>query len=248
MTLSRPATTLRAMSRRTIFALTAAGAAVIAASLIALTALSGASPKKPSAEAAALARVEAAVTVDNVLKGIPQHGNVLGNPKAPVTLVEYADLQCPYCARFSMDEFPSLVRDYVRDGRVRVVFQGLSFVGPDSLTALETALSAGSQKRMWNVVELLYANQGTENTGWVSEDLLRGIGKAVPGLNIQAMLAGRSASSIATARAEAQASATEAGVTGTPTFAVGKTRGVMSVVASNDAQTVRAALDDALAR
>ena len=65
--------------------------------------------------------------------GIPQHGNVLGSPKAPVTLVEYADLQCPYCAYWSRSTFPVLVRDYVRPGRVKLVFRGLAFLGPDSV-------------------------------------------------------------------------------------------------------------------
>ena len=83
-----------------------------------------------------------------------------------------------------------IVRDYVRTGKVQIVFSGMHFVGPDSETALRTALAAAAQGRFWNVLELLYENQGTENTGWVTDSLLRSIGDAVPGLSTSRMLDG----------------------------------------------------------
>jgi len=237
--------TLRAVSRKTIYILALSGAAVIAAALVgASVLLAGGSSKSAAVEKGA--PIQGAAAVNSLLAGIPQQGPVLGKRNAPVTLVEYADLQCPYCAHVALGDFPGIVRDYVRTGKVRVVFNGLSFVGPDSVTALETALSAGTQKRLWHVVQLLYANQGGENTGWVSEEFLRGVGGAVPGLDVGSMLAGRSARSISSARAEAQQSANTAGVTGTPSFAVGRTRGVLTLLSANDAQTVRSALDAAL--
>jgi len=61
-----------------------------------------------------------------MLAGIPQRGNVLGSPKAPVTLVEYADLQCPYCATFAVDVLPYLLDDYVRTGKVKLEFRGMA--------------------------------------------------------------------------------------------------------------------------
>ncbi len=237
------------MSRKSIYILAFGGAAVIAAALIGGTVLSTRGSSKPSADAVTSAvTIQGAAAVNGLLAGIPQQGTMLGNAKAPVTLVEYADLQCPYCARVATADFPGIVRDYVRAGKVRVIFRGLSFVGPESETALQTALSAGSQQRLWHVVQLLYANQGAENSGWVTEDFLRAVGKAVPGLDVGSMLGGRSAVSVASEREEAQRSATTAGVTGTPTFAVGRTNGVLTLLQSNEAQTIRAALDAALAR
>ena len=88
---------------------------------------------------------------------------------APVTLVEYADLQCPYCARWARDTLPTLVGDYVRAGRLRIVFHGLAFIGSDSDTALRTAVAAGPPNRFWDVVHGFYANQGAENAGWVTD-------------------------------------------------------------------------------
>jgi hypothetical protein len=110
------------------------------------------------------------------------------------------------------------------------------------------AFGGAAVMHLWNVVQLLYANQGAENSGWVTEDLLRGVGKAVPGLDVGSMLGGRSTGSVASAREEAQRSAATAGVTGTPTFAVGRTNGVLTLLRSSDAQTVRAALEVALSQ
>jgi protein-disulfide isomerase len=104
--------------------------------------------------------------------GIPQQGAALGDPNAKVTLVEYADLQCPYCARWSTQTLPVLVDEYVRTGKVRIVFRGLAFLGPDSVRALRVTLAAGRQNRLWDVLERLYYRQGAENSGWATEAML----------------------------------------------------------------------------
>jgi protein-disulfide isomerase len=117
--------------------------------------------------------VHGAEATEALFDGIPQRGNVLGKPKAPVTIVEYADFQCPFCAQFARDTLPAIVDEYVRPGKVRIVFQGIAILGPDSLTALQAAVSAGMQNRLWNYGELLFHNQGEENSGWVTDDLLK---------------------------------------------------------------------------
>jgi protein-disulfide isomerase len=110
--------------------------------------------------------------------GIPQHGTVLGSPRAPVTLVEFADLQCPYCGEFARVALPTLVRDYVRTGKVRIVFQGLEFLGADSDAALRSVLAAARQGRGWQMLDGLFRRQGLENSGWVTDPLLRTVRSA----------------------------------------------------------------------
>jgi protein-disulfide isomerase len=184
-----------------------------------------------------------------LLAGIPQQGIALGRPTAPVTLVEFADLQCPFCAEWSRNALPELVRDYVRPGRVRIVFRGLTFIGSDSEEALRFALAAGDQGKLWNVVDLLYENQGGENQGWVTDELLTAVGRAVPGLRVERALAERSSASVDAQLAAAETAAAENEIGGTPSFAAGTTGGTLRVleVDSLDAQALRPALDALLA-
>jgi protein-disulfide isomerase len=174
--------------------------------------------------------VHGAEATEALFDGIPQRGNVLGKPKAPVTIVEYADFQCPFCAQFARDTLPAIVDEYVRPGKVRIVFQGIAILGPDSLTALQAAVSAGMQNRLWNYGELLFHNQGEENSGWVTDDLLRQLGASVAGLDVDVMMDGRSSDEVAAAISRAEAAAQVAGVSATPSFGIGKTGGPTTLV------------------
>jgi protein-disulfide isomerase len=184
-----------------------------------------------------------------LLDGIPQKGSVVGRPDAPVTLVEFADIQCPYCAQWSQQAFPEIVQDYVRVGKVRLVFNGLSFIGPDSEQALRFAFAAGEQGKLWNTVHLLYANQGSENSGWVTDELLRGIGAAIAGFRTEDAFDAASSSRTEKKLAAAEALARRLEVHRTPSFAAGRTGEDLSLleVESLDADGLRPFLDELLA-
>jgi protein-disulfide isomerase len=231
------------VGRRTIIAGAIVTAAVVAALAIVLALGSNGSSSAP-------VTIEGAARVAALLHGIPQHGTALGSPDAPVTLVEFADPQCPYCGEWERNTLPTIVSRYVRPGKVLLVFEGMAFVGPDSGTALRTALAAGRQNRLWNVLELLYENQGTENTGWVTDSLLRGIGDAVPGLDTDRMLADRSSAAVGADIQQASAVARNAGVNSTPAFAVGRAGESVHVVhvTSLAPSALTPALDAALKR
>ena len=112
------------------------------------------------------------VETRSLFAGIPQHGALLGSPKAPVTLVEYADPQCPYCGRWARDGLPAIVDRYVRPGRVRMEFRPLAFVGPESQAGVTALLALGMRGRMWQAMHLLYAKQGAKNSRWINDDLV----------------------------------------------------------------------------
>jgi protein-disulfide isomerase len=215
-------------SRGLLYAVVLVGAGTVAALLMLVSEVRhrDKAPSTPSDTAAAV--VAGAGETTALFAGIPQHGNALGSPKAPVTLVEYADLQCPFCAEFSRTGLPALVDRYVRPGKVRIVFRGLAFVGPDSTRALQVALAAAAQDKLWNVTHLLYENQGTENTGWVTDELLRSVAGSVKGLDAGRVLAERSSSDVAAQITALHASGTRASVTGTPTFFAGRTGGALT--------------------
>lgn len=237
----------REQTRLSVNSLIAAlvGAAVVAAALIAASLLGGrAAQGEP---AGAQKRPAAPVERDALFRGIPQDGITLGSPQAPVTLVEYADLQCPYCAQWARDAFPTIVEQYVRAGRVRVVFRGLAFIGPQSDTALRAALAAGEQDRLWDVVHGLFEQQGAENSGWVSDALLRSFGGT--GLDAQRMLDGAQSPWVERQLAAAGRAAERAGIPGTPFFQAGRTGGALTPlrVSALDADTFRRELDRLLA-
>ena len=116
----------------------------------------------------------------------------------------------------------------MRAGDLRIEFRGMAFIGADSEKALRAALAAGEQDRLWNVLDLLYLNQGAENSGWVTDDLIAAVGRSVPGLDGAQMQAGMSSQDVTDAlQADADASAA-AGITGTPSFELGRTGGELT--------------------
>jgi protein-disulfide isomerase len=182
-----------------------------------------------------------------MLDGIAQRGNVLGSPTAPVRLVEYADPQCPFCAVYARDVLPTLVREYVRTGKVQLVFRGLAFLGPGSVTALRTAAAASSENKMWNVLELLFRNQGPENA-WVTDELLRSIVVAA-GADADRVVAERDGAAVGSMIDSWARTAQTGGVQGVPAFFVGRGGASLQRVAPRQLAVpeFRAALDAALA-
>ena len=100
--------------------------------------------------------------------GIPQHGDTLGNPSAPVTMVVFEDPQCPFCDEWSLDTLPTVLDQFVRTGKVKLVYRGILIIGPNSVAGLRAIVAAGRQNKLWNMNEALYANQGKENSGWIT--------------------------------------------------------------------------------
>jgi len=201
-------------------------AAVLAAAAVAAAALIAAAQLRADEQAASPA---AASQGPRLFAGVPQHGAFLGRTDAPVTLVEYADLQCPYCAQWALRTLPVLVSAYVRPGKLRIEFRGLAFIGPDSAVALRTAVAAGRHERLWDFVDGLYLAQGAENSGWVSDALLRQLAGSA-GLAYDRLVAEREQPWVARELERASAAARAAHVDGTPAFELGRTGGPLSRV------------------
>jgi protein-disulfide isomerase len=184
-------------------------------------------------------------TVD--FSGIAQDGPVLGNPKAKVTLIEYADLQCPGCRQYALSTFPTIVENYVRPGRVKTEFRGYPFLGDDSLKAQRFVSAAGLQDRLWNLQEALYRHQGAENSGWVTDDLIRELAAEIDGLDVDQLFVDAESQKVARLVQDGVAQASADGVPGTPTFFIavaGEEPYMLQPALTSEQMT--AALDDAL--
>jgi protein-disulfide isomerase len=121
--------------------------------------------------------IEGTREVDRLLAGIPQEGMLLGDPRAPVELVEYGDLQCPVCKGYAEEVLPPIIATEVRQGEVRIDFRNFTIIGEQSITAAAAALAAGEQGRGWTYVELFYRNQGNENSGYADDAFLEAVAK-----------------------------------------------------------------------
>lgn len=197
-------------------------AAIVVIAVVVVISQSG-TEDKPSA-------AEGQTQANTLFAGIPQEGNVLGDPKAPVTIEEYVDLQCPFCQRFSQDGLPDIVEQYVKTGQAKIVMHTLTFIGPDSERAARVAWSAGAQNKMWPFVENFYANQGEENSGYVTEDFLKKVAGGVEGLDVTKALDGRDSATVSSSLQASQASASKANIDSTPSFLIGPTGGTLSKI------------------
>jgi protein-disulfide isomerase len=222
-------------------------AVVIVGIAIAISSSGSDKTTKPPAKSAPASGGPAAAAL---LGGIPQNGNVLGNPKAPVTLQEFADLQCPVCQAYTESSLPTLIKDYVRTGKVKMVFHHLPILGPDSQRAAQVAASAAQQNRLWNFIEVFYANQGTENTGYVTPAFLTKVARAAGVNPAQALAQPPTAATTAQLRTDTALS-DRYGFAGTPSFLVSKTGGTpapLTQVDVTDPSTFTGPIDSLLGK
>ena len=165
-------------------------------------------------------KLEETATVSKLLSGIPQEGLRLGDPKAPVELIEFGDLQCPFCKGYSEEQLPPLIEGMVREGKVKIDFRNFTIIGEESVPAGAAAIAAGKQGRGWNYIDLFYRNQGKERSGYVTDEFMTAVAKGAGVKNIAQWEKDRK-SKAATKEVEATtAEAAKLGFSGTPSFAI----------------------------
>jgi protein-disulfide isomerase len=197
--------------------LAAAAVVVVVAVLV-----SSGGPKKQGSNSAG--GLQGVAETRALLAGIPQKGITLGDPKAPVTIAEFADPQCPFCKDYTLDEMPALVKQYVRTGKAKMELRYLTFIGPDSLTAARVLEAAGLQDKLWNASDLLYRNQGQENSGYITDAFLQQVLKAA-GADPAKVFAQAGSPAVSSELGAAKTLASRYGVDSTPTILVGPTGG-----------------------
>lgn len=205
---------MSATDRRTKLLQVAAGAAFLVIAVVLVLIVVNSS----SGDGGDASNIEGAADVNRLLEGIPQNGMVLGDPDAPVELIEFGDLQCPFCAAYAEEILPPMIESQVKQGKVKIEFRNFTIVGPESTPAGAAALAAGAQGRGWNYIELFYRNQGGENSGYADDAFLEAVAKAAGVKDLARWNQDRA--SLTAEVEETTAGAQQLGLSGTPTLLI----------------------------
>jgi protein-disulfide isomerase len=203
-------------------------AVVVVVIVVILLATGGSS--KTGIPKTAQAKSQTVSEVTTLVAGIPQNGNVLGDPKAPVTMQYFGDLECPICKEFTLTSLPTIVQQWVRTGKLKIEYHSLETATREPevfKTQQVAALAAGKQNKMWDFIELFYHEQGEEDSGYVTESYLQNLAGQVPGLNLAQWTADRGEPVLSNQVTSDAQTANSLGFTGTPSFTLGKSGGTL---------------------
>ncbi len=169
----------------------------------------------------------------------------LGNNNAPLVMAYWSDYQCPYCKRNEAEVMSQVVRDYVDTGKIKMMYKDFVFLGADSVTAGLVA------KAVWEIApekfstwhDAMYQKQDDENKGWGNKaDVLT----LTQSLGIDSVKVGQLMDSKTTQyQADLDADKAEAGrfgITGTPTFIIGK----QLIIGAVSYDQIKAAIEKAI--
>lgn len=141
----------------------------------------------------------------------------LGEPDAPVVLVEYSDFQCPFCGKFARDTEPELIDRYVDDGTLRIEWRDFPYIGSESYMAAHAGRAAALQDKFWEFHDAMYADQPPPNSGQVDEAYLVDVAERI-GLDVPRFRKDLFSGDVAAAVAKDFREGLSRGVNGTPAF------------------------------
>jgi|WetSurMetagenome_2_1015567.scaffolds.fasta_scaffold192961_2 protein-disulfide isomerase len=148
------------------------------------------------------------------------NGRSMGNPNAPVKVVEYADFLCSHCRDFAQETEPEIVQKYVATGKVYFTYFPYPFLSSDSVTPAEAALCAMDQNKFWPYHDILYENMVATEGNPIDQAHLEAYAQKV-GLDLGAFKTCRSSGKHQQEIKDLLAAGKAAKVQGTPSFQVG---------------------------
>jgi protein-disulfide isomerase len=107
-----------------------------------------------------------------ISKLIENGSPIMGNPNAPITILEWGDYQCTFCYKFHQNSLDTIKEDFVKTGEVKIIFKDFPLNGFDSKLAAEATYCAQDQNKYWEYHDELYKNWGGERTGWITQESL----------------------------------------------------------------------------
>ena len=174
----------------------------------------------------------AQATVASELAGLPQSGNVLGNPNAKITITEFGDLVCSTCAAFATSTEPQVIASWVKSGEAKLVYRAFdtasSYYNQSQFVNTQVAArSAGLQNKEWDYILLTYIEQpvGGETKTYVNLPYLQSRAAQIKGLNLAKWQAHMTDQSLINAVNADEQAAQGTGATGTPAMLISGPKG-----------------------
>ncbi|HKN62742.1 MAG TPA: thioredoxin domain-containing protein [Gaiellaceae bacterium] len=181
-----------------------------------------------------------AAEANALFKGIPQSDEVVGDPKAPVEMMMFIDVQCPVCQNYEVSYLPTIVKKYIKTGKVQLRVKPWAFIGPQSDTGRLGVIAAARQNKGYEYAKVLYDNQGQENSGWLTGREMAVIAASVNGLDLAQWRDDVNSSASKSTASDVDKLATQMKVQGTPTVFVGCKGGkLQDVTAPGSAPTLQ---------
>jgi protein-disulfide isomerase len=214
---------------------------------IAISRGGGGTPPKPGSPQAS----RDVAAVNGLLAGVSQSGVRLGSANAPVTVTEFADLECAFCRGFALGAERELISHQVREGRAKLVYRSLctaTCTGPLGRAGFagqqSAAYAAGLQHRGWSYIQLFYEEQGGEGTSYVTPRYLDGLARQLSDLDYRRWSSDRGLPQIKRQVAAEERAARAHGFGTTPTIVVRGPRGTSKpIVGEATYAQLRAAID-----
>lgn len=180
--------------------------------------------------------------VTRLLAGIPQQGQTLGTPTAPVTLQLFAELEDPSSDFWFADLLPEIIRKFVRTSTLKIEYDSFKTNTISSETFVKqqaAALAAGAQNKLWNYAYTFYYQQGKEYSPYVTETYLANIAHQVPALDVEQWhIDSKTDTRIERVVEEDQRGRTE-GIHVTPAYRIGRTGGALKDFTGSKSVTYR---------
>lgn len=149
----------------------------------------------------------------------PDDPMAMGSKDAPVVMVSYSEFQCPFCGKFARDTEPTLIKDYVDKGVLRIEWRDFPYLGEESLTAARAGRAAAAQGKFWQFHDAMYAAPLPVNSGRLTEAHVTGIAEKA-GLDNETFSKDLKSAELSEAIQRDFQEGQSIGVTGTPAFII----------------------------
>ena len=175
---------------------------------------------------------------------------VMGNPNAPVTVVEYSDFQCPFCSRFFQQTLPLIEENYIDTGKIKFVYKDLPLdsLHPNARAAHIAAECADEQGKFWEYHDALFEKQ-PQWSNLASSELQNTLTEFATDMGLQAASfeSCMQSPNIADEVNKDTLEAASFGATGTPTFFIGNEKdGFIKLVGAQPYAAFQRVIDNQL--